>query len=110
VKAALVGTRCDACGATTYPRVARCPGCGAAEGCHEIALPTGGTIAEATVMTVALPNMPAPYAVGFVRLDNGVEVYCRLGRPGAASSVPPRGARVELVSGENGDWWAEVAV
>jgi uncharacterized OB-fold protein len=109
VKATLVATHCAACGATTYPRVARCPGCGAADGCRDTPLPSGGTVAEATVMTVPLPHMPAPYAVGFVRLDNGVELYCRLGRPGSASSAPPRGARVELVSGAAGEWWAEVA-
>jgi len=109
VNAALVATRCGACGATIYPRVARCPACGAADDCRDVELPSGGTIAEATVMTVPLPHMPAPYAVGFVRLDNGVELYCRLGRPGTASSVPERGARVELVSGDDGDWWAEVA-
>jgi uncharacterized OB-fold protein len=109
MRARLAATACDACGATTYPRVARCPGCGGADRCREVELPSAGTIAEATVMTVPLPHIPAPYAVGFVRLDNGMEVYCRLGRPGTVSPAIARGTRVELVAGEDGDWWAEPA-
>jgi uncharacterized OB-fold protein len=109
MNAALVGTGCGACGATSYPRVARCPACGAADRIGDVMFPSGGTITEATVLTVPLPHVPAPYAVGFVRLDNGVELYCRIGPAGTATSVPQRGARVELVSGDDGDWWAEEA-
>ncbi|MEA2419471.1 MAG: OB-fold domain, acyl-CoA-associated [Thermoleophilaceae bacterium] len=102
----LLATRCGSCGATVYPRVARCPACGLAEACQELTMPTTGTILEATVLHVGLPNVPAPYVVSFVRLDNGIELYCRVA--GAEPiGAPAPGTQVELVA-EGDDWWAEV--
>jgi uncharacterized OB-fold protein len=106
-EAQLVGFHCGSCGATTYPRVIRCPSCSAEAG-EGVVLPTSGEIVEATRMHVSLPDVEAPYVVSFVRLDGGVAVYCRLRGIKQGAELPSPGTRVELIGGEDESWWAEV--
>jgi uncharacterized protein len=82
----LIGTRCDACGATTFPKQSRCPRCGDAT-MAELLLPRRGTLVAWTTQGF-VPKLPyaggqtaatfEPFGVGLVQLDDVVRVEVRL--------------------------------
>jgi uncharacterized protein len=82
----LVGTRCDACGATTWPKQSRCPRCGDAT-MSELLLPRRGKLLAWTTQGF-VPKLPyaggetaatfEPFGVGLVQLDDVVRVEVRL--------------------------------
>jgi uncharacterized OB-fold protein len=82
----LIGTRCDACGATTFPKQSRCPRCGDAT-MAELLLPRRGTLVAWTTQGF-VPKLPyagretadtfEPFGVGLVELDDVVRVEGRL--------------------------------
>ena len=82
----LIGSRCDDCGAVTFPVQSRCPRCGQAT-MSEVALPRRGTLVAWT--TQGFPPMVPyagdptgksfePFGVGLVQLDDIVRVEARL--------------------------------
>jgi uncharacterized OB-fold protein len=82
----LIGTRCDACGATTFPRQSHCPRCSEAA-MSELLLPRRGTLVAWTTQGF-VPKLPyaggetaetfEPFGVGLVQLDDVVRVEARL--------------------------------
>ena len=82
----LIGTRCEACGATTFPKQERCPRCGDAT-MTELLLPRRGTLIAWTTQGF-VPKLPyagretaetfEPFGVGLVQLDDVVRVEGRL--------------------------------
>ncbi|WGX96094.1 Zn-ribbon domain-containing OB-fold protein [Nocardioides sp. L-11A] len=75
----LVGSRCDACGTTTFPRQEGCPRCGGA-GMADAVLPRSGTIWSATVQHFE-PKAPyrhdgdfVPFGMGYVDLGDVIVV------------------------------------
>jgi uncharacterized OB-fold protein len=81
----LIGSRCDACGATTFPVQNRCPRC-SKEVMSEVLLPPTGTLTAWTTQGFA-PKEPflahddpdfEPFGVGLVRLGDVVQVESRL--------------------------------
>lgn len=71
----LAGSRCEACGTTTFPRQASCPRC-SGRTMGDVALPREGTIWSATVQHFA-PKPPyrhdgefAPFGLGYVDLGD----------------------------------------
>jgi len=96
----LIGSRCTACGATTFPRQASCPRCAGAD-MAERPLPRRGTLWTFTVQGFR-PKAPyvgpepfEPFGVGYVELPGEVLVESRL-----TESDPARlsiGADMELV-------------
>jgi len=82
----LVGSRCDNCGATTWPRQSRCPRCSKAD-MSDTLLPRRGTVVTWTTQEF-LPKPEfaggqnaqtfAPFAVGLVELGDDVRVEARL--------------------------------
>lgn len=82
----LVGTRCDDCGATTWPGQSRCPRC-SGPNMSEVPLPRRGTLVTWTTQDF-LPKLPfaggqtaetfTPFAVGLVQLGDDVRVEARL--------------------------------
>ena len=82
----LIGSRCDACGATTFPMKPSCPRCGRAEMAQRL-LPRRGTLVSWTTQGF-LPKEPdrggetdetfRPYGVGLVQLGDEVRVEARL--------------------------------
>jgi uncharacterized OB-fold protein len=82
----LIGSRCDDCGAVTFPVQSRCPRCGTST-MAELLLPRRGTLVSWT--TQGFPPV-VPYAgdetgtrfeafgVGLVQLDDVVRVEARL--------------------------------
>lgn len=80
----LRGSRCGACGETTFPAQAGCPSC-TAQGCEEVELSPRGTLWTYTVQRFPPPPPYAgdsenfvPFAVGYVELPEGVRVEARL--------------------------------
>jgi uncharacterized OB-fold protein len=78
----LVGSRCDDCGATTWPRQPRCPRCSRTN-MSDLLLPRRGTIVSWT--TQEFPPSPEfaggkfePFAFGLVQLGDDVRVEARL--------------------------------
>ncbi len=82
----LIGSRCDDCGATTFPAEERCPRCGTAT-MTELLLPRRGTLVSFTTQGFP-PIVPyagdatgerfEPFGVGLVQLDDVVRVEARL--------------------------------
>jgi uncharacterized protein len=82
----LIGSRCDDCGAATFPVQSRCPRCGR-PGMSEVLLPRRGTLVAWTTQGFP-PVVPyagdetgesfEPFGVGLVQLDDIVRVEARL--------------------------------
>ena len=81
----LVGTRCDGCGATTFPVQQRCPKCSRGD-MSEVLLPRRGTLVAWTTQGFP-PGAPykgatgrdfVPFGVGLVQLDDVIRVEGRL--------------------------------
>ena len=82
----LIGSRCDDCGATTFPKQSRCPRCSKAN-MSELLLPARGTLVSWTTQGFP-PVVPyagdatgasfVPFGVGLVQLDDVVRVESRL--------------------------------
>jgi uncharacterized OB-fold protein len=101
--AQLIGARCGACGATTWPKQARCPRCSGPD-MTELLLPRRGTLVAWTTQGF-LPKQPyaggetpetfTPFGVGLIELGEDVRVEARL-----TESDPAKlafGMEVELV-------------
>ena len=80
----LRGSRCGACGETTFPAQRGCPSC-TAQGCDEVELSTRGTLYTWTIQRFPPPVPYAgdtedfvPFAVGYIELPEGVRVESRL--------------------------------
>lgn len=99
----VVGSRCTAC---RYPSaqvgLPWCPAC--QDGTMERAVfaPTGA-IWSSTVVHIRVLTRKAPFALGYVDLDDGPRVMARLAVP----EVHSPGTRVEVVRIEHGDLVAE---
>ena len=99
----LIGGRCPACAAVTYPHQGSCPRCGAL-GMEEHRLPRRGTLWTWTTQEF-LPKEPyaggetaetfRPYGVGLVQLGDEVRVEARLTE--SDPTVLRFGMEVELV-------------
>jgi uncharacterized OB-fold protein len=82
----LLGSRCNECGATTWPKQARCPRCSSAD-MSEHRLPRRGTLVAWTTQGF-VPKLPyagretaetfEPFGVGLVQLGDEVRVEARL--------------------------------
>jgi uncharacterized OB-fold protein len=82
----LIGSRCDDCGAATFPAQSRCPRCSRAS-MVELLLPRRGTLVSWTTQGF-VPVLPyagdptgksfEPFGVGLVQLDDVVRVESRL--------------------------------
>lgn len=90
----LVGSRCPACGTTSWPQRAVCHRCGNPATAATAFAPTG-TLLTHTTVHVDRPGLASPYCLGQVHLDGGPLVFGHV-RP-AADGVPvPAPVRVVL--------------
>ena len=71
--------KCTGCGFTAFPRRIVCPECGNRE-FETIKLKNEGELVTYTVIRVATTQFvdQAPYAVGIVKLDDGVQIMAQL--------------------------------
>ena len=82
----LIGSRCAACSAVTWPRQSRCPRCSGPEMVEEL-LPRRGTLIAWTTQGF-VPKLPyagsrsaeafAPFGIGLIQLGDAVRVEVRL--------------------------------
>ncbi|NUU26389.1 MAG: DNA-binding protein [Streptomycetaceae bacterium] len=82
----LIGSRCDACSAVTWPRQPRCPRCSGPDMSEEL-LPRRGTLVAWTTQGF-VPKLPyagketadtfQPFGIGLVQLGDVVRVEARL--------------------------------
>ncbi len=81
----LIGSRCGACGATTFPRQSHCPKC-SGQDMSDLLLPRRGTLIAWTTQGFP-PGAPyagptgkdfVPFGVGLVQLDDVIRVEGRL--------------------------------
>ena len=70
----LIGSRCQACGATSWPSRAVCQRCGSAA-IEEIAMARTGTLLTHTEVWVRRPGLEPPYVLGQVDLDDGPLIF-----------------------------------
>lgn len=76
---ALLGGRCQQCGAHHFPGQEICPYC-SAEGCGLVALSRSGSLFAHTAITKAPPGYtgPVPYGFGIVELPEGLRIVTRI--------------------------------
>jgi uncharacterized OB-fold protein len=94
---ALLGSRCEACGASHFPRHETCPYCSTEDpGPVEFSEP--GTLWSWTAVTAPPPGYAGetPYGVGVVELPEGIRVIARLTEsdPAALSLGDPMELRI----------------
>jgi uncharacterized protein len=99
----LIGSRCDDCAATTWPRQDRCPRC-SGPNMSEVRLPRRGTLVAWTTQGF-VPKLPyaggetaetfTPFGVGLIQLGDEVRVEARLTEDDPAKLRT--GMEVELV-------------
>jgi uncharacterized OB-fold protein len=73
----LVACQCRQCGARFFDRRNACASCGGQDGFDDIELPDEGILRTFTVVSVAAPGVPVPYAAGVIDVD-GTSVRANL--------------------------------
>ena len=81
-KASLLGTRCNRCGETFFPKRAYCANCTSSE-MKEIALSETGTLITFTIVRAVPPGsvMVAPYGLGIVETPEEARVTAAIESP-----------------------------
>jgi uncharacterized OB-fold protein len=70
-------------------------------------MPAEGVVKAATTLRVPLPQVDAPYVVGFIELSNGIVVFSRLAA--GADDPPAPGTPARVVAQADGGWLTEVS-
>jgi uncharacterized OB-fold protein len=86
---ALVGSRCDACGAVSWPSRAVCYRCGVSP-MRETVFSSAGSLTTFTTVSVPSPGLDSPYSIGQILIDNGPLVFSHVRKLGANCLVPLR--------------------
>lgn len=100
----LIGSRCRACGATVFPKMAVCPACRAADTMAATPMGTSGRLYTFTIAHVAPRGFEAPYFQAFVDIPEGPRIFSLI-----SSEVPVEagalqdGMALELVIEPVGD-------
>ncbi|HWM82263.1 MAG TPA: OB-fold domain-containing protein [Pseudolabrys sp.] len=84
--ARLIGGRCRACQALSFPRAAVCTDC-LSEDIEAVDLGTEGTLYSYSVVHQAPKGWRVPYAVGYVDLPGDVRVFAHLDAPHDALAI-----------------------
>jgi uncharacterized OB-fold protein len=72
----LIGNECPECGIVAYPPLNQCPSCWGV--LQRRILSANGRLYSYSIVHVAAVSRPAPYAVGYVDLPEGVRVFAHL--------------------------------
>jgi uncharacterized protein len=103
----LLGSRCDNCGATSWPARAICHSCGHSTTLG-VPLPNTGTLLSYTRVWVPRPGIQPPYLLGEIALDGGALLFAhvRLLSDGAKVPMP---VRLVIPAAESSEpiafWW-----
>jgi uncharacterized OB-fold protein len=95
---ALLGSRCDACGAHHFPAQDTCPYC-AATGPQPLELSATGTLWAWTAVTAAPPGYQGevPFGLGVVELPEGIRIITRLSTSDPAALAPGQAMELHIV-------------
>jgi len=75
--AVLLGGRCETCSVRLFPRPTYCPKC-LSEKIETITLPSEGVLYAFSVVRLDSTQLKAPYAIGYVDLEDGPRVLAHL--------------------------------
>lgn len=98
-RAALIGSRCAACGDTAFPARRVCIDCGG-DRLSKVTLPTEGTLYSYSTVRVSAAR-PTPYTLGYVDLAGDVRILAHI--VGPEETLRPD-IPVRLTIAENDDW------
>ncbi len=76
---ALVGAKCDACGAVVFPKMPVCPSCGRNGTMRDVAMGRKGRLYSHTIARFAPKGFKAPYFQAFIDLDEGPRIFSLIG-------------------------------
>ena len=93
----LIGSRCQKCGYVAFPKKVVCPACVTNGSMEDAELSRKGKIDTFSVLHVAPPGFPVPYAVGYVVLPEGPRVFSLLSYSGESLEI---GDEAELTVGK----------
>jgi uncharacterized OB-fold protein len=71
----LIGSRCRACEATVFPKMAVCPACRAPDTMEPMAMGSRGRLYNFTIARVAPQGFKAPYFQAFVDIPEGPRIF-----------------------------------
>ncbi|HEY1747113.1 MAG TPA: OB-fold domain-containing protein [Xanthobacteraceae bacterium] len=76
---ALVGAKCDVCGAVVFPKMPVCPSCGRNATMRDMAMGRKGRLYSHTIARFAPKGFKAPYFQAFIDLDEGPRIFSLIG-------------------------------
>jgi uncharacterized OB-fold protein len=76
---ALVGAKCDGCGAVVFPKMPVCPSCGGNGAMRDIEMGRKGRLYSHTIARFAPKGFKAPYFQAFIDLDEGPRIFSLIG-------------------------------
>jgi uncharacterized protein len=91
----LIARQCRSCGARFFDRRNACAACGGVAGFDDVALPPEGVLRTFTIVSVAAPGVPVPYAAGVIDVG-GTSVRANLVNVKADPGHLSAGMRVRL--------------
>jgi uncharacterized OB-fold protein len=93
----LIARQCRQCGARFFDRRNACASCGGQAGFDDAVLPGEGAVRTFTIVSVAAPGVPVPYAAGVIDLA-GTSVRANLVNVKAEPGSLALGMRVRLTT------------
>jgi len=99
-KPCLIGSKCSACGYTSFPLKKVCIRCRRDDTMENMRLGPYGTLETYAVMRVGPPDFPPPYMVGYVRLLEGPVIFTQITGCEIEDDALEIGAEMELVLAE----------
>jgi uncharacterized OB-fold protein len=93
----LLGSRCRACGYTSFPRKEICIVCRKEATMEDIHLGSYGRLETFAVMQVGPPGFNVPYVIGYVKTREGVLVFAPITGCEAKDDALKVGEEMELV-------------
>ncbi len=96
-KSYLIGSKCNACGRTFFPKQSVCRICMRDNTMQETALSSRGKIDTFTVVHVAPMGFKAPYIQAFVDLPEGLRIFSLITGCEPSEDALKTGTEVELV-------------
>ncbi|MFH1382238.1 MAG: OB-fold domain-containing protein [Chloroflexota bacterium] len=96
----LIGSKCEECGLTTFPKAAICPNCMKDDTMSEIHLSTRGKLESFTVSMQGPPGFTTPYIQAFVVLPEKVRLFTLIEGCQPEPDALQIGQEMELVIGK----------
>jgi uncharacterized protein len=96
----LIGSRCEHCGFTVFPKTSVCPSCMKDDAMHEIQLGSRGKLDSFTVAMQGPPGFDTTYIQAFVTLPDGIRIFTTVEGCKPEPDALKLGQEMELVIGK----------